>query len=147
MLFKRYIHPFWYALADYLTAALAWAAFYFIRKIFLDEAFTINYKFWLGVVFIPVGSLLLYALVGSYQFIYKKSRLSEFTTTFVCALIGCIVLFFLFLLDDAKTNYNYYYASFTVLFALNLLFTFNARLIVLNAAKKQLLKKIVQFNA
>src|SRR5690349_16681809 len=138
MMFKRPIHPFWYALTDYLCAAAAWASFYFVRKHILAEPLTVNYKFWLGVLFIPAGWLLLYALIGSYQSIYKKSRLSEFTHAFVCALFGCTVLFFLFLIDDNKTSNRYYYASFFSLLGLQLFFTLSGRLLVLSAAKKQL---------
>jgi exopolysaccharide biosynthesis polyprenyl glycosylphosphotransferase len=147
MLCKKHIHPFWYALADYLSAAFAWASFYFARKELLGEPFTINYKFWLGIVFIPVGWLILYALIGSYNSIYKKSRLSEFTNAFVCALVGCTALFFLFLIDDNKTSNSYYYAAFFTLLGLQLFFTLSGRLLVLSAAKRQLVKKLVQFNA
>ena len=108
----NYIRPFWYALADFVTASLAWGLFYFLRKKILGEPFTVDYKFWLGVVFIPAGWLVIYGLVGAYHSVYRKSRLAEITNTFVCSLIGCIVLFFLFLVDDAKTSYGYYYAAF-----------------------------------
>jgi exopolysaccharide biosynthesis polyprenyl glycosylphosphotransferase len=137
----------WYAVADFLGAALAWGSFYFVRKAILAEPFTIDYKFWLGIVCIPAGWLILYALIGSYQSIYKKSRLSEFTNAFVCALIGCTVLFFLFLIDDNKTTNNYYYKSFFTLLALHLFFTLVVRLLVLTTAKQQLLQKIIRFNA
>jgi exopolysaccharide biosynthesis polyprenyl glycosylphosphotransferase len=147
MFFKKYIHPFWYAFADYCTAALAWASFYFARKAMLTEPFTVNYKFWLGVFFIPVGWLLFYALLGSYQTVYKKSRLSEVTNAFVCAVVGCTVLFFLFLLDDDKTSNSYYYSSYFTLLALHLSFTLLGRLVILNIAKGQLENKMVQFNA
>lgn len=147
MIFKRYIHPFWYALADYVSAALAWAIFYFARKEILDEPFTVNYKFWLGVVFIPAGWLIFYALIGSYKSIYKKSRLSEATNAFVCACIGCLALFFLFLIDDHNSTNRYYYTSFFTLLALHLFFTLIARMLILNAAKRQLVAKVIQFNA
>lgn len=147
MVAKKHIHPAWYALADYCSAALAWGTFYFVRKAILSEPFTVNYKFWLGVFFIPVGWLIFYALIGSYHSIYKKSRLSEATKAFVCALIGCTGLFFLFLLDDNKTSYNYYYSSFFSLLGLQLFFTLAARFNVLALAKKQLINKLVQFNA
>ncbi len=144
---KKYIHPFWYAIADYIAASLAWGLFYVIRKNILAEAFSIDYKFWLGILFIPAAWLVLYGILGSYQSIYKKSRLSELTMVFVCSIIGCIILFFLFLLDDVKSDYSYYYKSFGVLFGLQLSFTFFIRLLVLNAAKKQLINKQVQFPA
>ncbi|HYO21520.1 MAG TPA: sugar transferase [Flavisolibacter sp.] len=143
----KYIRPFWYALTDYAMAAIAWALFYFFRKAVLSEPFGIDHKFWLGVVFIPVGWLIIYALVGSYHSVYKKSRLAEITMAFICSVIGCTALFFLFLIDDAKTNYHYYYTGFLLLFSLHFLLAAIGRLLVLNTAKKQLLQKEVQFNA
>ncbi|HEV7330985.1 MAG TPA: sugar transferase [Flavisolibacter sp.] len=147
MAFKKHIHPFWYALVDFVSAAVAWGLFYFARKQLLREPFTVDYRFWLGVIFIPAGWLILYALIGSYSSVYKKSRLAEATNAFVCALIGCIVLFFLTVLDDNSSNSNYYYAAFFTLLALHLFFTLAGRMLVLGAAKRQLVKKVIQFNA
>src|SRR5215203_1099422 len=144
---KQHISPTWYALTDYLTAAVAWCAFYFVRKAILGEAFEVNYKFWLGVFFIPVGWLLLYALVGMYHSVYKKSRLNEVTKTFVCSFIGCIFLFFFFLLDDAKYNYNYYYSAYGALFGIHFFATLIGRLIILSIVKTQLETKIIRFKA
>ena len=120
----------WYAVIDFVTASLAWAFFFFIRKWVLKETITdqgeiiVNNKFWLGIIFIPLGWLALYTLVGSYRKLYKKSRLFEFTITFMCSFIGTIVLFFLFLLDDVETNYSYYYLAFFSLFTVHFIFTF-----------------------
>lgn len=118
-----------------------------MRKAILEEPFSINHKFWLGILFIPVGWLLLYGLAGAYHSVYKKSRLAEITTAFICTAIGCTVLFFLFLLDDAKTSYSYYYTGFFSLFALHFFTAVLGRLILLNIVKQQLLKKTVQFKA
>jgi exopolysaccharide biosynthesis polyprenyl glycosylphosphotransferase len=147
MALKKYIHPYWYTIADYITAAVAWMIFYFLRKLLLDQPLQTDQKFWLGVFFIPLGWLLIYSLVGSYNSIYKKSRLTEFTTTFVCAILGCVVLFFLFLLDDVKNDYNYYYAGFGILFGLHFVLTWIGRLIILTIAKTQLLTKTIRFRA
>jgi exopolysaccharide biosynthesis polyprenyl glycosylphosphotransferase len=142
-----------YAVMDYITAALAWGIFFFIRKLLLGEPLFENgylltdKKFWLGIFFIPVGWLIIYTLVGSYHSLYKKSRLNEFTMTFICSLIGCILLFFLFLLDDAKKTYAYYYSGFGTLLSLHLLLTLSGRWILLNIAKKQLLSGAVSFNS
>src|SRR5215831_8698477 len=95
----------WYAVADYFAAAIAWTFFYFLRKWLLNEPIEvngqlqINNKFWVGISLIPVGWLILYSLIGAYHSLYKKSRLEEFTATFVCSLLGVIVLFFLIILD------------------------------------------------
>jgi len=144
---KKYIHPTWYAVSDYVTAAISWGCFFFVRKKLLDEPLQTDYKLWLGIIFIPVGWLILYALVGSYHSIYKKSRLTEATKTFVCSLLGCIILFFLFLLDDAQNDYNYYYSAFGALFALHFFITFAGRLNILSLVKKQLETKTIQFKA
>ncbi len=147
MIFRKNIHPFWYALADYLTALAAWMLFYFLRKMMLDQPMTVGDKFWMGIALIPIGWCILYGLVGSYNSIYKKSRLTEFTNTFICSLIGCIVLFFLLLLDDVENDYNYYYAAFGALFGIHFLLTIIGRLIVLSIAKKQMASRTIRFNA
>ena len=142
----------WYAVTDLLAASLAWGCFFFIRRALLDQPVTENgqllfdAKFWMGILFIPLGWLILYTLVGAYHSLYKKSRLFEFTSSFVCSLLGCIVLFFVLLLDDAKNNYTYYYQAFLILFALHFVFTFTGRWILLNKVKGQLLNGKVCFN-
>jgi len=142
----------WYAVIDFITAALAWSCFFFIRKLLLKETVAnqnelmVNNRFWLGTLFIPAGWLALYTLVGAYRHLYKKSRLFEFTSTFMCSLIGTIVLFFLFILDDVKDNYSYYYSAFFSLFAVHIVFTFTGRWLILNKVKKQLLSGKVFFN-
>jgi exopolysaccharide biosynthesis polyprenyl glycosylphosphotransferase len=141
-----------YAVMDYITAALAWGLFFFIRKLLLKEPLFENghlltdKKFWLGIFFIPAGWLIIYTIVGAYHSLYKKSRLNEFTMTFICSLIGCFILFFLFLLDDAKKSYTYYYSGFGVLFSLHLVLTLIGRWLLLNKAKRQLLNGSVSFN-
>ena len=142
----------WYVLMDVITASFAWAVFYVIRKTLLRQTIEnfaglqINYKFWLAIVILPAGWLMLYTLVGTYRSLYKKSRLFEFTITFICSLIGCIVLFFVLILDDAKGNYTYYYLAFILLFLIHFFFTFLGRWVLLNAVKRQLLSGKVYFN-
>lgn len=148
----RQISIAWYAVIDFITAALAWALFFFVRKWLLHETIAysgqlqINSKFWLGVTFIPIGWIILYSLVGSYRSLYKKSRLFEFTSTFVCSLIGSIVLFFLLILDDVRNSYSYYYLAVLSLFTIHFILTLTGRLILLNIAKRQLLTGQVWFN-
>jgi exopolysaccharide biosynthesis polyprenyl glycosylphosphotransferase len=148
----RQIPIAFYAIMDVITAALAWTIFYFLRKILLKQDIEagghlqINYRFWLGVTFIPIGWLILYTLVGSYHSLYKKSRLFEFTSTFICSLLGTIVLFFVFILDDTEKNYGYYYSAFFTLLGIHFILTFLGRLIFLSIAKKQLINGAVHFN-
>lgn len=141
-----------YVLMDLFTAALAWAGFFFVRKWILKETITdegqlmVNNRFWFGLLFIPLGWLMLYTLVGTYKHLYKRSRLFELTSTFLCSLIGSLVLFFLFVLDDVRDNYSYYYLAFAALFLLHFILTFIGRWILLNRIKRQLLQGKVWFN-
>jgi polysaccharide biosynthesis protein PslA len=149
---RQQISILWYVVMDFITASLAWAAFFFIRKALLDETIStagklqIDYKFWLGITLIPAAWLTGYTLVGTYHSLYKKSRLFEFTSTFVCTLIGSIILFFAFILDDTSNDYSYYYIAFTCLFGVHFILTFLGRWIILNKVKRQLLEGSVFFN-
>jgi exopolysaccharide biosynthesis polyprenyl glycosylphosphotransferase len=148
----RKISIAWYAVTDFISAALAWGSFFFIRRALLDQPVIQNGKlltddqFWLGILLVPVAWLIFYTLVGAYHSLYKKSRLFEFTSTFVCSVIGCILLFFALLIDDARNNYSYYYTGFLVLFSLHFLLTLTGRLLILNRVKKQLVSGDVSFN-
>jgi exopolysaccharide biosynthesis polyprenyl glycosylphosphotransferase len=139
----------WYAALDYFTAASAWLIFYFFRSHLLHDAgaYPISPQTWsLIFVFVPIAWLILYGLAGTYHVIYKKSRLEEFTLTFVCTLIGCIALMLLFVLNDPHTGYSYYYIVFAVLTGIHFTLTFSGRWLLLNKAKRQLLSGRVYFN-
>ena len=139
----------WYALLDYITAALAWLLFYFFRSKMLNDAgaYPISARSWLLIfVIVPTGWLALYTLAGTYHALYKKSRLAEFTLTFVCTLIGSIALMIIFVLNDPHTGNSYYYVAFSALTGIHFLLTFSGRWLLLNMAKRQLLSGKIYFN-
>lgn len=139
----------WYVAMDYCMAALAWLLFYFLRSNMLHDAgaYPISTRSWLLILLIvPAGWLTLYTLAGTYHRLYKKSRLEEFTLTFICTLIGCIALMVVFVLNDPHSGNTYYYISFAALTGIHFVLTFIGRLFWLNKAKNQLLKGRVVFN-
>lgn len=147
----NHIHIRWYILADFVSAATAWGLFFFVRKYILLESSSlfsgqINDKFWLGIFFIPFGWLILYHLSGTYKDLYRKSRLQEFTLTFINTMIGCLVIFFAFILDDKINNYTLYYKEAGALFLLHFVFTWFLRWLILGIAKRQLLNGKVWIN-
>jgi hypothetical protein len=111
------IHIIWYVCSDFLSAVISWILLYFTRRLLLAEpvflygALYLNNRFWLGLSLIPAGWLIFYGLTGAYHDLYKKSRLSELTITFLCSLIGCTVLFFAIVINDPQTDYRYYYKA------------------------------------
>lgn len=150
---RHQINTYWYAIADYLAVLMAWVIAFFIRKhlsgfeLNIASELLYNTKLQLSIFLIPGGWLALFVLLGSYhQSLYTKSRLQEFTLTFISTLSGCLVLFFLLVLDDKEARYPYYYKAFLSLFLLHLILIWSSRVILLDAAKRQLRKGRVWFN-
>jgi len=145
-------HIIWYIFGDYLASILAWVILYFTRRILLSEPITINNhiflnnRFWLGIVFIPLGWLIFYGMVGSYHSLYKKSRLNELTVTAVCSIVGCTVLFFSIVINDQQTDYRYYYKAFFTFLVSQFILIWIGRWLILNFAKHQLKIGKVGFN-
>jgi polysaccharide biosynthesis protein PslA len=152
MPFSKKIHIFWYILIDYLAALVTWIILYFTRRALLSEDIYVNghiylnNRFWLGISIIPFGWLMLFALVGSYNSLYKKSRLKELNYTFICSLLGCTILFFLIVINDPETDYHYYYESYLTFLVAQFVLTATGRLILLNVVKRQLKKGKIRFN-
>jgi exopolysaccharide biosynthesis polyprenyl glycosylphosphotransferase len=150
---RKYIHPLWYAVSDYVASLITWILFYKVRSSLLPpEIFTVNFSLdnhwlWAATFLLPFSWLAFYLLIGSYQSIYKKSRFVEFTNTFLVSMIGCIIIFFFGVLDDLHDSYRYYYLSFISLFVMQFSFTLIGRLIILNIVKKQINSATIHFNA
>lgn len=126
-----------YILCDWLAAVAAWSLFFLFRKHnegfppaeALTNALT-DTNFWMGLVIIPLGWLLLYAIAGSYRRVLRKSRLLELGQTLLSTTIGCIVIFFVLMLDDAVPNNAHYYIEFLFLFVVQFALTYLCRLIL-----------------
>lgn len=149
---QKQIHILWYAVIDFITAALAWTCFSFVKKWLLSAEPSINsfslfdFRFIIMLFFIPIGWLFLYTLVGSYSLsLYKKSRLFELALTFLSSFIGCTILFLLFILKDAKDDFSYYYYAYFSLLLIHFILTFTGRWILLNIVKHQILSGKVFF--
>jgi polysaccharide biosynthesis protein PslA len=148
---QRRIHIAWYIFSDFMTSALAWAIFFIFRKLLLDEPLHFSdvytdINFWMGIVLIPAGWMLLHALFGTYESFYTKSRLNELILSFFTTFIGSMILFFLFILDDGSQNHRYYFEAFFLLWSLCFLLQFSGRLTLLTIAKKQIITGKVWFD-
>ncbi len=146
---------FVYVLVDWLMFVLAWALFYLFRK--TKEGYDItlldrltdacnDLNFWLGILLIPIGWLILHSVTGAYQKVYSKSRLTELQQTFFITLLGVTILFFVAILDDQIVTYKSYYQSFLVLFALQFGLTYIARLLITTTTIHRIHTKRLGFN-
>jgi len=147
----RRIDTFIYGIADFLMAMLAWACFFLYRKsLEVDnvEISTIlqDQNFWYGILIIPIGWILLYSIFEDYKDIYRLSRLSTLTKTFLLTLLGVIILFFTLIMDDFVRDHTTYINSFLTLLTYHFLFTIAGRMIILTWASNRLKKGLVAYN-
>jgi FlaA1/EpsC-like NDP-sugar epimerase len=149
----RKIHITWYVLNDFISAILSWIILYFTRRsllqepLFMDGKLYFNNRFWLGLLLIPAGWIIFYALTGTYHALYKKSRLNEFSSTFLSSLIGCTVLFFTIVINDPQTDYRYYYKAYFTFLVMHSAITWIGRWILLSYTKRQIRKGEIIFNS
>ena len=149
---NRKKHILRYVSADLLAAILSWLSFYIYRKTYIeplkygtDIDLEFTNKFYFALVLIPIFWVNLYYLSGYYRKIYKKSRLQDFTRTFWHTLLGSIILFFAFILDDEIASYKNYYSSFFVLFVLHFAATLIFRLILTTRTAHQIHQRKIGF--
>lgn len=133
---NRKIQRLKYVLLDSLSAALAWFLFYVYRKevvepkLFgLDVPLLFNHRFWVGIVSITLFWLVLYALLGYYKDVYRRSRLIELGQTLMQSFFGVLIIFFVAILDDFMPSYKNYYSSIAALFTIHFFTTYLFRYI------------------
>lgn len=147
MLRHRILRPFVYAASDFVAAVVAWYLFQLFCKEVLHQSFSLTRWMLPGALLLALCWVVLFALAGSYHSIYQKSRLTEFTKTFLCSCIGCSLIFLFLILPNLKSGYTYYYVAFGGLVLIHFFSTWAGRLILLNSASNQLQSKQITFNA
>lgn len=139
-----------YGIADFAMAMLAWAMFFLYRKTLEGAALTAEVfqdpNFYLGVLIVPVGWVLLYGIFDQHTDIYRMSRLTTLTQTFFLSFLGVTFLFFSLILDDVVRDYRTYYNSFLTLFGLHFFLTAFSRMILLTRASRRLKSGLITFN-
>lgn len=139
-----------YVISDFLTALAVWGLFFVYRKNLegLSDAVQIwqDRKLWLGLMLVPAGWVMLYAIFDDYRDLYRQSRLSALARTFFVSLLGVLFLFFTLILDDFVRDYRTYYQSFFFLFSLHFSLTALLRMILLTRASRRLKAGRVTFN-
>jgi exopolysaccharide biosynthesis polyprenyl glycosylphosphotransferase len=144
-----------YIIFDVIAAAMAWTLFFVYRKAYL-EPLKFGYEvpvefndpnFQYGMMLIPVFWVIIYFIIGTYNDIYRKSRLKEFGQTFLISIIGTLVLFFVLLLDDTIASYTHYYKSYVALLTLHFTFTELFRLILTTHTGLRIKKRKIGFKS
>jgi exopolysaccharide biosynthesis polyprenyl glycosylphosphotransferase len=141
-----------FILADWFSAVLAWGLFFIYRKLYI-ELQQVNLgtilddpKFIRGILVLPLCWVAAYALVGSYQNIYRRSRLRELGQTLYMSVIGVLIIFFSLLLDDTIVTYRTYYHTFFTLLGLHFILTALFRLILTTRIIRAIRGRRIRFN-
>lgn len=144
---------FKYIFFDAIAASLVWLCFFVYRKTYIESVtfghevpLNFDENFFRGVLLIPIYWIIIYFLIGTYNNIYRKSRLIEFGQTLLISIIGTLILFFVLLLDDEVASYTQYYKSYFVLLALHFLITEFFRFLLTTIAGVQIKNRTIGFN-
>ena len=141
-------------LSDFGAAVVAWIAFFGLRRYLLQEVsggvpFKPDELFSLGLAAVAIGGfwLGLYALFGHYRAIFRKSRVRELVSLSQVAVLGCLIVFFALLLDDAGVHYyRAYYKTVTAYFLLHFVCASVTRLIAVTSIQRKVLRRDIAFN-
>lgn len=143
-----------YLIFDVLAAILTWVGLYAYRKHVGEAAdfssiiasVQTNTKFWMGLLLYPIYWLFFHAFFGYYNKIIRKSRLDELVTTIGVTIFGCLVFFFIFILDDIVTSPNDYVKYLLFLFFWQFFLTYIPRLFITSHVNKQIHSGEIGFN-
>ncbi len=136
---------------DFFGSAIAWAIFYFYRKTRLElEHITVqsvleDSNFVMGILGIAMLWIFMYSLLGNYRKIYRKSRLVEFGKTILQHIVGVLIIFFVFLLDDQINEYEKFYSSILVYFSIHTIIVFGFRFILLTYTNRKVHRKEIGY--
>lgn len=151
---RRNLQLFKLLASDFLAAVLAWIAFFGVRRFLLREVtegvpFRPGELFMLGGAAIMLGLfwLVVYALLGHYRGIFRKSRVREVISLARSSALGCVIVFFALLLDDQGVqNYHAYYKTVTAYFLLHFVFAAFARLVIVTSIQRLVRTRAIAFN-
>ncbi len=125
-----------YVIADLLAASIAWTILFVYRKnhfekpVFGDIKIEFDGNYFLGLIVIPLLWIMIYTMGGHYTRIFRRHRLKEFAQILIASVVGSLIIFFVFLLDDRIERYTNYYESLLVLFCSHFSITLLFRLIL-----------------
>jgi exopolysaccharide biosynthesis polyprenyl glycosylphosphotransferase len=131
----------WSIIFDFSTAVIAWFLFYVYRVTQVENSeLVFKGSFYLGMVVVPLFWVLLYSLQGTYLNVHRVHRLKTIKQTFFGSLLGTILVFFVFLLNDYVYFYTQFYTILAVLFGIHFSITLLPRMIITTLHVKRIHK-------
>jgi exopolysaccharide biosynthesis polyprenyl glycosylphosphotransferase len=134
-----------YILTDFIIASIVWLLFnlYRYREVAQYQFdsrsdFLLSSQVLKGQILIPLCWLMICSISGYYNKPFWKSRIGEFFSTFITAMVGCIIIFFTVLLNELPDSFHLYYKLFFFLFILQFVLTCMGRSVITNYTLRKL---------
>jgi len=150
---NKKLQAFKYFFFDFIAAAIAWTLFFRFRKVYLEPSkfgheipVVFDENFFIALILIPLGWVLLYSASGFYKNVYRKSRLKEVGQTLASTIFGCTLLFFVFILDDEIDTYKDYYLSYLYIFFFHFFITYFFRFLITSRTVYRIQQRKIGFN-
>jgi len=152
----KYMNKKWqtakYVISDLLSVILCWHILYsyFIadhsQSKFLPIFLLIqNTNYLYGLIGFPLIWLFLYALIGNYRRIYRKSRLSELGQSLIVSFIGTFTLLFYFETISIGDKYQPTFVPFLIFWLLFLTLNFLPRIFITSITAYKIHKRKIGF--
>lgn len=142
-----------YLITDFMTTLVAILVFNIVRfDMVAQHNFPNLFSFLtagpviLGIIFIPLGMMLLYAVSGYYIDIYLKSRADEFVNTIVTTLVGSILIFLIVIVNDPIDERADFYVQILALWGILFAFVYTARIIITSSNVRKIHSRKIGFN-
>ncbi len=97
---RKFFKRLQYLFADFLTSYGVWLAFVLLRRSVLEGYMLLDPQQYINAAVIGGYWLVLFAVAGSYNEPFRRSRMRELIQVFRVSLFGVLTIFFLILLDD-----------------------------------------------
>jgi exopolysaccharide biosynthesis polyprenyl glycosylphosphotransferase len=131
--------PWIYMAVDIMAAGIAWTGLFIHRKVLIESAWSMNIDTWifdknyfLGIFFVPIFWMLLYAVLGMYADTVRRHKALEIMQISKATAVGSLSLFFVLLLDDVVVDNSQLYSSLGVLVVLHFTLTSLGRWLIVS---------------
>ncbi len=139
-----------YKIMDICLAAAAW--FFFVRYLysqgFIQNLSTITFHklLYIGLLVVPLAWLLVFILFDQYRDVYRMSRWSVMSSTFVLSIVGCVIIFFVLQMNPAFNFGNRHLEAVSTYFLYHFSLVAGFKMIYLTIMSRRLKKGLVGFS-
>lgn len=144
MSFKSKISPFWYFIADYMSAVASWLLFIHLAMDAIPSQLT---DIIVAFILLPAYWIFIFFISNSYESLYQKSRVEELYKTFLTSIAGTIFIAFSLISIEKAQPISHPFKLFISLSLLHFAITFQLRFIILSLVKNQIVNGVVKFSA